>query len=103
MTTKDLISSMSTLGAVLRMMGISADALAAAAKTQRADQKIGERCLELGVITEAELERALDLQRKVREARNIDEVEMFFAEVRATEKSTKDAVRLMLPPDTQPG
>lgn len=102
MTTKDLIASMSTIGDILKMMpdvkSIDDETIQLALSTKRPDQRIGERFVELGLITSEQLHAALSLQERIRNAKSIEEVADFLDSVRSEESRVRAAVTFALPP-----
>lgn len=104
-TTKDLIAQMSTLGEILKMMPgapVTDDVLREAVARMQPGQKIGAVLLSMRVITDEQLARALELQRQMRDVRDINQLDAFFAEVRADLARVCDRVFAAIPP-TNPG
>lgn len=105
-TVKDIIATASTLGEILKMMPgapVTDDVLAAALTKIQPGQKIGAVLLTMRVISAEQLERALELQEKIRGAKDIEEVEAFFAEVRADAARARARAFAAIPPTNPEG
>jgi len=89
------IEKMSTLGEILKMLpGAPVDDLVlmeALAKVEP-NQRLGESLLAMRVITVDQLTRALDLQKKMREMHDLDEVMCFFEEVKAAAERARSTL-----------
>jgi len=100
MTTKDFLAHMSTLGEILKMMpGAPVDdaVLIMALSKQQPGQKIGAVLLGMRVITIDQLDRALDLQQKMRTMRDLEEVAAFFDEIKGAAECARAALFAAIP------
>lgn len=89
MVARDLIVVASTIGDILKMMpnvNIDDEAIALALSTVTGEQKLGERMVELALITPEQLTEALAIQEKVRTCKSIAELDGFFKSVRDKER-----------------
>lgn len=68
-SSKDMLARTSMIGTWLELMGVATEDIAEAARTKSIDQRLGQRLLEMGVITNEQLEEALGYQTDARALR----------------------------------
>lgn len=91
--TRAIIERMSTLGEILKMLPgapVNDEVLLEAVANIQPEQRIGQALVAMRTITKEQLDRALDLQHKIRSMEDLDEVLAFFEEVRAAADQARD-------------
>jgi hypothetical protein len=98
--TPPVFEGISSLGEILRLLGhVDEPALARACEQQKVTgEKIGECLVRMRVISAADVERALDLQQKLRGAKGAEAVREILEAARAGVTSRLDAIAFHVPP-----
>ncbi len=108
--SRAMIEKMSTLGEILKMfpgVPVNDEVLAEAVTKIQPEQRIGQTLVGMKAITIEQLDRALDLQHKIRSMEDLDEVLAFFEEVKAAADQARDRLAqstlFSAIPNTNPG
>ena len=92
MSFKNIIDEASTIGDAFKLMAdvdVDDEVIRAAEDTKRSGQRLGERLLEMGRVTSAQLDRAVALQKRMRTAKTIEELADILTEVREHEANVR--------------
>jgi hypothetical protein len=105
MTLKDLISEFDSLGDLLRIIvpTLEPDHVTTAARAQKPGERIGAVFLRLGLVTVADVDRALDLQHRLRATQDIEALNELLEAAKAEARQKIKTIQWALPPPTGVG
>jgi hypothetical protein len=105
MTLKDLIAEFDSLGDILRIIvpTLEHEHVMTAARSQKPGERIGSVFLRMGLVTIADVDRALDLQHRLRETQDVEALNELLEAAKAEARQKIRTIQWALPPPTGVG